>query len=368
MKPLANVDALLWDLVREGEGYAQGGQPERAETLLRYAWSAANGQDAMLANSAAWHLGWLTAERGALDEAATWFERVDAPPIGGTRFWHLARTHLVQACLSHAPIELPLPPKTPVRGLPLSIRSLGRFAVMRGDVLLAPCKSRKAQTLFRYLLAQPNHAAYKEALIDVLWPESPPDEAVHSLHVTVSILRRYLDPPAGSYILLDAGQYRLAPGAVADDDCVRFEKLCVDGERHRRMGDITQARAVLEEARSYYVGDYVVDDPEMAWAVTCQAHLRAQYLHVLDSLGEVLMAQGDYEAAVGSFEELLTRDEYREDTYRQAMRCYARLGRRADAIRLFKRCSAVLHEDLGIDPLQETQALYRSIAAHGDAP
>jgi DNA-binding SARP family transcriptional activator len=270
-------------------------------------------------------------------------------------------------------------------GLPvLAVRNLGHFAIERDGVALPPCTARKALALFRYLLTQRHRAAPKETLMELLWPESTAREAMHSLHVAVSVLRRYLDPPVAgasdrdgdamgvgveaaagaSYVRMEGGQYRLAGPAAITDDAARFEALAGAGERHWRAGAAAAAQAAYEEARACYQGDYYVDDPELAWMVAEQERLRARYLVVLDHLGQLLLEQGQVEVAADCYEEVLRRDEYREDAHAQLIQCYARLGRRRAALRQYDRCAAILRE-LGLAPLPQTQALYRAIASDG---
>ena len=48
------------------------------------------------------------------------------------------------------------------------------------------------------------------------------------------------------------------------------------------------------------------------------------------------------------------------------MRCYLRLGRRGDALQQYRRCAATLADELGLDPLPETQALLQQIVDGGE--
>jgi DNA-binding SARP family transcriptional activator len=50
-----------------------------------------------------------------------------------------------------------------------------------------------------------------------------------------------------------------------------------------------------------------------------------------------------------------------EGAYQQLMRIYALEGRRNAALQLFQRCQQVLLEELGMQPLPETVALYQAI-------
>jgi DNA-binding SARP family transcriptional activator len=367
-----DVLTLAEGLLHQGVQCALMGLPEQASEILCQVWTMSASCAPELAEKAAWDAAWLQLQRGRYAEAALWFERVAHPPDGAA-LWPLARQTLVELCCRMAQaapldaVDTPLREPTRRSTLPcLSVSSFGRFHLARDGTALPTCKSRKSIAIFRYLLLQRNHAAHKDELIDLFWPDSQPREAAHSLHVAISALRRYLDPQNGSYLLLDAGQYQLRPDAPIEDDCTRFGQLLAAAEQHWRAGDTELARQCYADAIACYQGDYYLDDRDLLWAVAEQERLLSRYLMALDRLGRILVAQQQPEAAVGYFQRLLERDSYREDAHCQLMLCYQQLGRRGEALRQYQSCASILTRDLGLEPLPETQALYQRIA--GDGP
>lgn len=79
------------------------------------------------------------------------------------------------------------------------------------------------------------------------------------------------------------------------------------------------------------------------------------------------MAHRQFEPAIECYQRLLERDGYREDAHCQLMRCYVQLGRRHDAPGQYRRCASILANDLGLEPVQEIQALYHEISRGGSA-
>ncbi len=364
---LDDVQRLAADLLNQSERCALTGLLSQAAALLKQVWLLAETCDPGLAATAAWESGWICVRRGHYAEAATWFNRVDTLPTSSL-LWPDARQTLIQLCASQISSHTALPSEpqptshTSPTVLPtLNIRSLGTFQITQAGRVLPTCRSRKALTLFRYLLTRRQHAAHKEELMELLWPESPPREAAHSLHVAISALRRYLDVPGDSYLILDTGYYLINPEATLDDDCTTFRCLSDEGERWQRAGDLQQAQRCYTDAIACYQGDYWVDDRDLSWAVIERERLLARYLLATDNLGRILMSQGHFEAAARSYERLLERDGYREDAYCQLMRCYWQLGRRSEVRRHYERCVATLANDLGVEPLAETTQLYQMI-------
>ncbi len=47
-----------------------------------------------------------------------------------------------------------------------------------------------------------------------------------------------------------------------------------------------------------------------------------------------------------------------EEAYRRLMRAYAAQGRRSEALRQYQQCQKVLGEELGVQPMPETQKLF----------
>ena len=92
---------------------------------------------------------------------------------------------------------------------------------MNGDVVGVPAgKQRALLTLLAMRAPQPVSA---ESAAEALWPRAAPAEAMRSLQVTVSRLRRSLGA-AGSALETVASGYRLAVEADAID-ARRFETL-----------------------------------------------------------------------------------------------------------------------------------------------
>ena len=377
---LKTVSDVARQLLHAGEQHALHGQLPQAEVLLAQVWTLTEGRDQELANLAAWHIAWLWVQLGNYTRAAGWFERVSAPPRGGSQLWPAARQALVRLCKANGNDSPQLPPTleppplpemesvvTPAASSlpPLEVISLGRFQVVRAGELLPVCRSRKASAIFRYLLARRNHIAESEELMELLWPEAHPRQAAQSLHVAVSALRRYLDTPAGSYVLLEGHSYLLNPDAQIADDCLLFQQFRQEGERCFLAGDLERAQEAYTRALAYYQGDYHVADHNLAWAVAERERLLGHYLSALDHLGQICMALGRWEQAIEFYQRLLGRDEYREDVYAQLMRCYLQLGRRNEALREYDRCAALLANDLGLEPAGQLQALLESIAPGG---
>lgn len=370
---VAEVHELGVALLQQAERCAVVGLYTQAEAILCQVWSMVEGQDTHLATTAAWDIAWLLVRRGAYAEAGEWVDRITAPPAIRGQMWPLTRHSFAELCRLAAnaptaafaptrPLALPSP-RAATELAPLTIVSLGHFQIMRDGVALPLCRSRKAVAILRYLLMQRQHAASKDELMELLWPDLSPRKSAHNLHVAVSALRQYLDPAEGSYLVFEAGRYSLNPDVLITDDCTTFRQLCDEAEQCRRTGDVAAAQHSYMAALACYQGDYDLNEQDYPWTLAERERLLARYLAALEHLGHLLSAQSCFETAAEYFQRLLERDMYREDIHCELMRCYWQLGRRGESLRQYRQCRQMLQQELGLEPSQETQQLYQAIRA-----
>lgn len=337
-----------------------------AEALLSQVWEL-RGAEPGLRDAAAWHLAWVLLLRGAYAEATDWFARVTAPPASGGPIWSAIRPALLRRCheagrAAPAVAALQRPPAESAGALPpLRVASLGQFQLFRDGELLSSRAERKPLAVLRYLLTRREYAAHKEELMEIFWPDASPRVAAHSVHVAVSKLRAYLDVSGESYVLLDGGWYRLNSRVAVDDDCARFEEHLAAAGRWSAAERYRDAEEAFKAALVCYRGDFDTSDLGLTWALAERERLRARYLEALEQLGALLLAQRRYAEAIAPFQALVERDSYREDIHGQLVRCFSALGRRAEALRQYERCAAILAQDLGVAPSPEFQALRRGV-------
>ena len=89
--------------------------------------------------------------------------------------------------------------------------------------------------------------------------------------------------------------------------------------------------------------------------------LRSRHLSVLAGLAENHFADGNFARALEGALQLLAQDPCREDAHRMAMRCFVRLGARAQALRQYRTCRAVLQMEFDAIPERLTEQLYEVV-------
>ena len=252
---------------------------------------------------------------------------------------------------------------------PLVVSLLGDLCVRYQGEEISLGSSKNGRAIFRYLLASPAKSGSTDVLLETFWPQDEPHEAKHKLHMAVSTLRQALHAGLGSLlegrdaiVYLD-DRYLLLPGLEIDLDIDRFARHVAAGQRLEREGCDEGATAEYEAARALYHGDFLAQDLYADWAVAPRARYEEMFLTVLGRLAEHYVQQQRYADGVSCCRQILARDSFREDAYRQLMRCYSRMGRRNQALREFQSCEKVLRYELGVEPMRETVELYVKIAS-----
>ncbi len=123
------------------------------------------------------------------------------------------------------------------------------------------------------------------------------------------------------------------------------------GETGRYRGEFLEG-VYLREARRF-----------MDWLFFERERLREEYQRALAGRLTANEGRADYQAVIDMAHQLLQLDNLYEEWYRALMQAYALLGNRDAALAQYDLCCQVLAAELGLDPEQETTALYEQIQA-----
>ena len=241
----------------------------------------------------------------------------------------------------------------------LAIRLLGNFELLQAGSPVAIVNGGKLEALLSLLALRYDRPVPRDTILDLLWPNHDATLAGQSLCSVVYSLRRQLGQAGAPLILYAQGCYGINPAADVRIDSACFDALVQDGDRCRRAGDPTAALVAYGRAVALYRGDLWLG-LDVA-AVVERERLRARYLTVLARLADRHYAQGEYTDCLDYAGRLLVGDPCREDAHRLMMRCYLRRGERAQALRQYQLCVALLRAEFDTVPEQATTALYEQV-------
>ncbi|MFP3883443.1 MAG: tetratricopeptide repeat protein [Actinomycetota bacterium] len=222
--------------------------------------------------------------------------------------------------------------------------------------------TRKAIALLSYLAVE--GSASRDTLANLFWSESSSERARATLRRTLSALRSAAGPE-----ILDADQHRVTITDHATVDVWSFEDSIRATASHEHdhtevCGDcIPHLQRVSEAYRGDFLEGFSVrDSPEFEdWVRTAGESFRLRAGEAFRRLAMAHAGAGDYQAAIDAAGRWISLDPLHEPAYRLLMLLKAWAGDRPGAIEAFQRCVAVLDQELGVPPLEETAELHAAI-------
>jgi len=274
----------------------------------------------------------------------------------------------------HVPRERSAPPEgREASGEQLQIRLFGEPRLSVGGVLFPPFPTRKAASLFGYLVHGRGQVFHRDVLCGALWGDRTDTRARRALRTTLWRVKETLTAVDERWEgLLHVEGRRLGFSGRAWVDVHAFEEhrrrpgpsppSSGDGSRTRTDG----ARGVerLIRATELYVGDFL-EGVEDEWCVRERGRLRMALLTTLERILAHYRDREEWLEAASWGRALLRRDPFREHVHRILMECHLARGDRPSAIRQYQECARVLESELGVRPMEETRRLHRRIRRGG---
>ncbi|WP_037859375.1 AfsR/SARP family transcriptional regulator [Streptomyces sp. NRRL S-340] len=233
---------------------------------------------------------------------------------------------------------------------------LGPVRAWRGEELL-PTGSPQQRALLAALLLREGRTATASELIDALWGEEPPSQALAAVRTYASRLRKVLDPgvlvsESGGYAVRGLGEGALDAGTAQD--------LSAQADKARAAGDLHRARTLLGRALRLWDGEPLAGVPG-PYAEAQRVRLQEWRLQLLESRLDMDLEQGCHGEAVSELTALTAAHPLRERLRELLMLALYRSGRQAEALAVYADTRRLLADELGVDPRPELRALQRRI-------
>ena len=236
----------------------------------------------------------------------------------------------------------------------LHVYLLGDFRLIYGDAPVTTVNTSRLQALLAYLVLQCHAPQSRRRLAFLLWPNSTEAQAHTNLRTLFHRLRSAL-PTADHFLHAEAQTLQWLPDASFTLDVADFENGVSSAN----------SSTILRQALAFYHGDLLPDHYD-DWLMPERERLRQIYGEALERLILLLERERDYLAAIRYARRLLQHDSLHESAYRYLMRLHALCGDRAEALRVYQACVAVLQRELTVEPSQVTRDLYERLHAEGE--
>lgn len=231
----------------------------------------------------------------------------------------------------------------------LAFSLLGSFGIETDDGPLVSALPRRCVSLVGYLLLRRSERVYRDRLASTLWPDARDVEARGKLRRHLYLVGQAIPQSRrDEWFLFDATTVGWNPSVAATTDV----ELLRDAVRTERW------RSAVEQYRGELLAE--CDDE---WLVDERDRLREGHVTNLERLALQARAAGSLSAAVEAAQELLRLEPWREAALRVLMETRYAMGDRAGALAEFERFSQRLRDDLDVEPMVETTALYADLIA-----
>jgi predicted ATPase/DNA-binding SARP family transcriptional activator len=239
-------------------------------------------------------------------------------------------------------------------------RVLGPLEASREGVPIRLAGARQ-RALLALLLVHANELVTIEQLVGLLFGEQRSRSARNAVRVAVSRLRRSLEGDDAAPVLVTrAGGYVLT-AEPEQLDMAMFERLLRDGRKLLAAGDPVSAAERLRDALALWRGAPLAD---LALVEYLQSEIRRLEELRLAALMERIdadLALGAREELIAELDGLIAAHPLQERLRGQLMLALYRAGRQTEALGVYRDISAMLCDELGLEPSRALQQLERSI-------
>jgi DNA-binding SARP family transcriptional activator len=241
----------------------------------------------------------------------------------------------------------------------LRIQLLGAVRVFHADHTYDARLTHTLQPLLAWLVLNRKKTHAREALTELFWGDQREDRARRCLSTALWRLKQALEPDGvepGAYLVSTAATVGFNNDSDHWLDVAAFEEgvglLRTLGHRTGSAQDWLRAEAAI----AHYTGDLLegfYDD----WAIRERERLRLLYLDSLAALLAHYSQVGAHDDALRCGQQILALDPLREDIHRELIRLHLQRSHRALALHQYEQCRALLEDELGVEPMEETRAL-----------
>ena len=228
------------------------------------------------------------------------------------------------------------------------VEDQGRVSIHIGSrVVEGSSVRRKVLALLCFLLTRPRYAATRDEVMDALWPEFDPSDALNSLNQTVYFLRRVFEP---TY------KEDLSPGYVNHESDV----IWLDGELVSSTSsaclELIRSMATepspteVEELSAAYHGPFALDFAYEEWAAEFRTSLHSSYLQIVEKAIASDTASGHFERGIRLARRALDLTPEADQIELSLLRLYRLNGSHAAAAEQYTHYAAAMREMLGVEP------------------
>jgi DNA-binding SARP family transcriptional activator len=219
---------------------------------------------------------------------------------------------------------------------------------------------KRAKKIFCYLVMRREEGFTCQDLVQAFWPKASLKRSHESLRSALQAIRQTLRREAGvqgPVVRMGEGRCHLDPELKVCLDLEEVDRFLLKISREK---DSERQRRLVERALTLFRGAFCEgwDEP---WVARMKRRITAERLEFLRSFGKACLKSGRVEESIMCFEKALVLDGLHEETCRDLMTAYARMGMKKDVKEAFEEFKSNLERELGVRPESVTQTLYQCL-------
>ena len=247
---------------------------------------------------------------------------------------------------------------------PLTVQVGGQPAAFRTDA---------ERALLAYLAAHQGIPQRRDVLAALLSPDRADQEALTYLRNRLTRLRSSLRDNAATSPWLDVDRKQIALRAGDDIgiDLTEFAQhlAAVESHPHRQLAGCPTCLARLQAAVGLVRGEFLAglnfpSELWESWLVGQREHVQQRALEAMTWLREARIVRGEWPAVLEIAQGQLGLEPWLEAAHRARMQALVQLGDRNAALAQYEECVQLLWDELGVEPEEETTALFARIQAN----
>lgn len=239
----------------------------------------------------------------------------------------------------------------------LSIHLLGEFKIiLNGEII--KIKRKSCRQLLHLLLAHRGKKLQRDFLLDAIFPNGNIDSIYNHFYVTLSILRKSLEPHLKSgresqYIIQLDNHYFFNLNHVFID-VVEFEKLLNINDTLPVDLQILN----LLKAESIYCGAFLEEYLYETYLEKERIRLHSRYIRILRTLAHYYWDNHNHIAGIDYFEKILSADPYLDEIYIEYIKRLLESNLLLQAINVAKRNIHFIEKEIGVNVRTNLNTLF----------
>lgn len=234
----------------------------------------------------------------------------------------------------------------------MKVNSFGVFKVtVAADGKELKWRTKKGCELFAFLHQMQGEPVKRQVLMEVLWPNGIPKNAVTMLHNMIYNIRKELI----SYGLEDVIQYKDKMYAL------NMEWIQSDLAERRRLSEKCREAKFLEKYEQFFVnysGKYL-ESIDNYWMIDLREFYDKEFIKGCMYFAEQYMACGKFETALQFLKNVIAVDNLTEKAEGKILLCYGNLGDRNKVEKEYQAFAKLIWKELHVEPCEELKQMYR---------